>query len=245
MVVTASRRSLQRQPLSAAGGWAAPAPAQPRGQGIRDEPQRQQRNRSYWDGGQIGATAGQDGCGAWRTAGRARRLAKGRRMRPGHARPRPHRRRPPPDRYLRACLVRGRPGQNTWTATGATWKAWRDGWRRRRRAWPAAAASSRTVTRRAQQRRVWRRAVRRAVVQPAALLPTVAARSRAGTTTRPAAGVTQIAARPAKAPGEAQVEALLRAGRATPLGLRDRAMFELIYATGLRVSELVDRHRRR
>ncbi|MGE0349947.1 site-specific tyrosine recombinase XerD [Hydrogenophaga sp.] len=39
---------------------------------------------------------------------------------------------------------------------------------------------------------------------------------------------------------EAQVEALLNAPDAgTPLGLRDRCMLELIYASGLRVSELV------
>ncbi|HEU0306655.1 MAG TPA: site-specific tyrosine recombinase XerD [Lysobacter sp.] len=44
-----------------------------------------------------------------------------------------------------------------------------------------------------------------------------------------------------KALGESQVNALLDAPDATsPLGLRDRAMFELMYACGLRVSELVN-----
>ncbi len=46
-----------------------------------------------------------------------------------------------------------------------------------------------------------------------------------------------------KALSERDVEALIRAPDVeTPLGLRDRAMFELIYATGLRVSELVGLH---
>ena len=43
-----------------------------------------------------------------------------------------------------------------------------------------------------------------------------------------------------KALSEANIDALIAAPDvSTPLGLRDRAMFELIYATGLRVSELI------
>jgi integrase/recombinase XerD len=42
-----------------------------------------------------------------------------------------------------------------------------------------------------------------------------------------------------KALAESEIESLLRAPPDTPLGLRDRAMLELMYATGLRVSELV------
>ncbi|MFC5570475.1 site-specific tyrosine recombinase XerD [Lysobacter yangpyeongensis] len=44
-----------------------------------------------------------------------------------------------------------------------------------------------------------------------------------------------------KALGESQIDALLASPDiGTPLGLRDRAMFELMYACGLRVSELVN-----
>ena len=42
-----------------------------------------------------------------------------------------------------------------------------------------------------------------------------------------------------KAMAEEEIEALLQAPPESPLGLRDRAMLELMYATGLRVSELV------
>lgn len=44
-----------------------------------------------------------------------------------------------------------------------------------------------------------------------------------------------------KALGETEIDALIRTPDvATPLGLRDRAMIELMYAAGLRVTELVD-----
>jgi integrase/recombinase XerD len=54
----------------------------------------------------------------------------------------------------------------------------------------------------------------------------------------------QAARQPMRVPktlSEAQVDALLQAPDTTdPLGLRDRTMLELMYASGLRVSELVD-----
>jgi integrase/recombinase XerD len=50
----------------------------------------------------------------------------------------------------------------------------------------------------------------------------------------------KIGRRLPQAPSAAQVDALLDLPDATtPLGLRDRAMLELLYATGLRVSELI------
>ena len=53
-------------------------------------------------------------------------------------------------------------------------------------------------------------------------------------------GAARMPLRVPKSLSEAQVEALLAAPDvATPLGLRDRTMIELMYASGLRVSELV------
>jgi integrase/recombinase XerD len=93
-------------------------------------------------------------------------------------------------------------------------------------------ASQHAVTRAATANRrlaVWRRFYRWAVRERvAADDPTVRLRSA------------RRAARFPNTLSEAQVEALLAApDDATTLGLRDRAMFELLYATGLRVTELV------
>jgi integrase/recombinase XerD len=49
----------------------------------------------------------------------------------------------------------------------------------------------------------------------------------------------RAARRMPKVLGREEVEALVRAPDETPLGVRDRAMLELMYAAGLRVSELV------
>lgn len=66
---------------------------------------------------------------------------------------------------------------------------------------------------------------------------------REGRTTADPTLELQSARRPLRVPGtlsEAQVEALMQApDTETPLGLRDRAMLELMYASGLRVTELV------
>ena len=74
-------------------------------------------------------------------------------------------------------------------------------------------------------KRFWRWALREQLVQADPTLKLLAARTPL---------------RVPKVLSEAQVEALLAAPDAdTPLGLRDRTMIELMYASGLRVSELV------
>ena len=74
-------------------------------------------------------------------------------------------------------------------------------------------------------RRFWRWALREQLLQADPTLKLLAARTPL---------------RVPKVLSEAQVEALLAAPDTdTPLGLRDRTMIELMYASGLRVSELV------
>jgi len=75
-------------------------------------------------------------------------------------------------------------------------------------------------------KRFWRWALREQLVQADPTLKLLAARTPM---------------RVPKVLSEAQVEALLAApDTETPLGLRDRTMIELMYASGLRVSELVE-----
>ena len=75
-------------------------------------------------------------------------------------------------------------------------------------------------------KRFWRWALREQLLQADPTLKLLAARTPL---------------RVPKVLSEAQVEALLAApATGTPLGLRDRTMIELMYASGLRVSELVE-----
>ena len=148
------------------------------------------------------------------------------------------------DRPLPRCAVgRERPGApDAWTATAATCRASRAGATGAAAAWPAPIARRCSTTSPGARTQDYSpRSNARLLSALRAFFAWCVRRGSRGDDPTALLQPPKLPRSLPKALAESEIEALLAAPEVdTPLGLRDRAMLELMYACGLRVSELVN-----